>query len=557
MLRGIFGYLALAYGLAAIRLTPELFFSPLRHSTGTFYRENLKLRALGVLLIVVQRLLYAIPLVLTGVFGVAWWKLKFAKSKARPWSIAASISLLLSALPLLPATWFMWQGGLSSNIAVICTLLIVVSLAGGIAGLFVFSKSHAATEFEANAPAPRVAGDGTHKILDTIALILQFGGTIACMNLYTRWAYKRELPFTHGLASWIQWIGVILSVTIIHESAHALVGLAVGMKLRAFIIGPFQFRVVEGAWAFDFRPSNVLALSGAAGLTPVNPDQSPWKEVAAIAAGPVANLVTGAIAVAMAYSSDSHAWWPYWEYFALFATVSLVAGVVNLIPFRPESLYSDGARIVQLFRSGPLPDYYRAVKSVQSTLVSPRRPLDYNILSINSAYRHFNTGEAGLLLQVWAAEHYHDLGESSEARNALAEAERVYQESASDISADVQTSLVIYSVIIRHDPLAARAWWQKMQTKKPASRNSNYWLAKCAFHWAENDIDSARAAWNSGSAWLAGMPDVGVYNFDRDCYERMKSILEHPPAESGMPTTQVQPDQPLELSGTPPVPTAG
>jgi hypothetical protein len=65
-----------------------------------------------------------------------------------------------------------------------------------------------------------------------------------------------------------------------------------------------------------------------------------------------------------------------------------------------------------------------------------------------------------------------------------------------------------------------------MQTKKAARQNSNYWLAKCAFHWAENDMDSARAAWKSGSEWLAGMPNVGVYNYDRDCYSRMKEILD-------------------------------
>jgi hypothetical protein len=548
LLRSLFGYLALAYGLAAIRLTPEIF-SSLPFATGSYYHEKLSIRALGVLLIVVQRLLYTIPLALTGIFGMAWWKLKFPGAKARGWCLAASISLLLSSIPLLPATWSMWQGGLNKNVVIICALLIFASSAGGIAGLFAFSKRYYSTA----AATSGVAGDGTHKFLDTIALILQIGGTIGLMDLYMRWGSERGLPFTYGLESWIRWIAVIVVVTILHESAHALVGAAAGMKLRAFIIGPFQFRVVEARWTFEFRPSNVLALSGAAGLTPVNPDQSRWNEVGMIAAGPFANLLTGAVAAALAYSSENHAWRPYWEYFAMFATVSLVAGVVNLIPFRPESLYSDGARIVQLFRSGPVPDYYRAVQSVQSTLISQRRPRDYNIDSINSASRHFTSGEAGLLLRLWAAEYYDDVGESSKACNSLAAAEHICQDAPSDISSDLQTSLVIYSAIMRHDPKAAGAWWQKMQTKKPARQNSNYWLAKCAFHWAENDLDSACAAWESGSAWLTGMPNVGVYNYDRDCYARMKEILNSPLAESRVAGIE----GPLEVSGTLPAPTAG
>ena len=140
----------------------------------------------------------------------------------------------------------------------------------------------------------------------------------------------------------------------------------------------------------------------------------------------------------MAYFAEDHAWRPYWEYFALFATVSLVAGIINLIPFRPEALYSDGARILQLFRGSPVSDYYRAVKSVQSSLVSMRRPRDYDIASINGASRHLTSGETGLLLRLWVAEHYEDLGEFSEARSAFAEAEQIYEESASDISADLQ-----------------------------------------------------------------------------------------------------------------------
>jgi hypothetical protein len=176
-----------------------------------------------------------------------------------------------------------------------------------------------------------------------------------------------------------------------------------------------------------------------------------------------------------------------------------------------------------------LPDYYRAVKSVQSSLVSARRPRDYNISAINGASLHFTTGETALLLRLWAAEHYEDSGNLPLARGALADAERIYDESASGISADLQTSLVIGSVVIRHDAASARMWWQKMHSKNPPVEDTNYWLAKTAFHWADNELGAARIAWQTGLDYLAKLPDVGSYNFDRDCYRLMDAILAAPP----------------------------
>jgi hypothetical protein len=348
------------------------------------------------------------------------------------------------------------------------------------------------------------------------------------MNLYSRWGNEKGLPFTHGLASWIQWFLVIGIVTILHESAHALVGMGLGMKLRAFIIGPFQFRVLENRWRFAFHPTQLLAFSGAAGLVPLNPNENRWNEVAVIAAGPFVNLATGAVAAWLAYSPVNAPWWSLWEYIAVFATISLVAGVVNLLPLRPDGLYSDGARILQIFRGGPLYDYQRATRAALAGSVSPIRPRDYDMAAIDRASLHFTTGEVGVLLRLWASEHYQDVGQLQLARAAFAQAEDVYKESAPDIGAGLHSCLVIGAVMTRRDPTASRDLWQKMQTKKIESKDVNYWLAKCAFHWSANDPIQARDAWNAGANKLAELPDVGSYNYDRDCYARMKEILDRP-----------------------------
>jgi hypothetical protein len=538
ILRTCFANAALIYLVASTSLIPVLYrmqasnreFLSNAPRTPTFTEQ---------MLLLLSQLIFATPVILALLNGMAWWTLRTGKKSGRVWAIAASLSLILSSTMLWLTDMYL-NSRFPTGHPPFFDWIIGVPTLIGIAGIIAFAPSNSSL---VNAQPARIAGDGTHKFVDVIALALQIGGTLWLMNFYTRWGRDRDLPFTHGLESWIQWFIVIVAVTLIHESAHAVVGVALGMKLRAFVVGPFQFRVFEGRWKFAFRPTQILAFSGAAGLTPVNPDQSRWDEVAMIAAGPFSNLLTGAVAAAMAYSAENYAWWRYWEYFALFATVSFVTWIVNLIPFRPDSLYSDGACILQLFRHGPAADFQRALKTVQSTLVSQRRPRDYDIAAIGRAAGYFTTGHQGLLLRLWAAEYMLDQGNLAEASAALAEAECIYRESASEIAVSLHTSFLIKGVILDRSRSYLRDWWHLMEARKRKNLNQDYWLAKSVFHWAEGDISAAHKAWNTGQAYLAKLPDQGTYNYDRDCYTRIKAIIDSPPSELKA-ATDAEPEAP-------------
>ena len=523
ILRTCFAYSALIYLVASSSLIPVL------------YRMQVSKRAILAdapraptfteqMMLMLSQLIFATPLILALFTGMAWWTLRTGKKSGRVWAIAASLSLLLSSAMLLATDIYLNSRFLTSHPPFFQWIIGIPALIGA-AGLVAFGPRGSSLLD----PQPaRVAGDGTHKYLDAIGLMLQVGGTIWLMNLYTHWGNERGLPFTRGLESWIRWFIVIGIVVVLHESAHALVGVALGMKLRAFIVGPFQFRVCEGRWRFEFHPTLLLAFSGAAGLTPVNPDESRWNEVAMIAAGPFINLLTGTVAAALAYSADNAPWWSLWEYFALFATVSLVAGIVNLLPLRPDGLYSDGARIVQVFRHSPAADYHRVLKTVSSTLVSQRRPRDYDILAIRRASMHFTSGQQALLLRLFGSSYYFDRGLTVEASEVLSEAERIYRESASDAPADLHTTFVIKGALLGREPAYLRDWWNSMQPKKPKTFNQDYWLAKCIYHWAEGDIAAARETWNTGHIYLGKLPNAGTFNYDRDCYARMEKILASP-----------------------------
>ena len=63
-------------------------------------------------------------------------------------------------------------------------------------------------------------------------------------------------------------VGLLLVA--LHEFGHSFVGLLLGMKLRAFVVGPFQWRIREGKWEFRFEPRQILATSGATGIVPTS-----------------------------------------------------------------------------------------------------------------------------------------------------------------------------------------------------------------------------------------------------------------------------------------------
>jgi hypothetical protein len=191
-----------------------------------------------------------------------------------------------------------------------------------------------------------------------------------------------------------------------------------------------------------------------------------------------------------------------------------------------EAHYSDGARIYQLLRGGPLADYYRVLYLVGSTSVTPLRPRDYDIETIKRAERSFTKGHQALVLRLFASSYYLDHGMIPEASDEVAEAESIYHDSAVDLPAELCMDLVYRTAFLRRDAASARQWWERMEAKKPAYLGVDYWLAQSALSWIEGRREEARAAWNKGNVLAQQLPAAGDYEFDRhrsallhDCIE--------------------------------------
>jgi len=476
-------------------------------------------------------------LVLAAVYGMAWWTVKNGRRWARAWAIGASLANILLSAPGFMAIYFARTH--SARRMPDLFVFSGIPLALGIAGLAAFASRNAlATPVAPPKPDP-IPGDGTSRLLDTLALLLAIAGVIAGMSLYMRWGHAQHLPIVHGYVNWLQLALAILFTIAAHEFGHAAVGIALGMKLRGFIVGPLQWRIRDGKWRFQFLPAKFFSAGGATSVVPTDPNQSHWREICMIAAGPLASLFTGLIALVVMLTAKGRPYEQGWEFLAQVATFSLIGFVTNLIPVRPEALYSDGAQIYQLLRGGPWADLHRVIGIAGSTLVTPLRPRDFDIEAIQRAEGSFTRGRPALILRLTAAEYFLDSGKFPESLQALAEAESIYLESASDIPAELHTALIFLSAFLSRNPADARLWWERMEAKKPTYFGVDYWLARSALLWVENRPAEAREAWEKVHALAQQLPAAGSYEFDRYRVTLLRGVLDAAPAIS-----QAAPDSP-------------
>jgi hypothetical protein len=459
-------------------------------------------------------------------FGMAWWTVKNGKSFARFWAIIACLELVfISLLPLLlmriPAAYQHHSATYRPHSFGIIEGLL---LALGVAGIVAFARRDAMAQPVIAAKPQRIAGDGTSRWLDALAWLLGVAGYFAAMFYWRRWGDTQQLPKTYiGL---LPLIVLILMITFLHELGHTVTGLALGMKLRAFIVGPFQWRIREGRWKFQFNLAKSFSAGGATALVPTDPHQSNANQICMIAAGPMVNLWTGLLALYLAVMAKGQPYEAYWIYFAYFATISLLVFAGNLIPMQSETSYSDGGKIYQLLAGGALADLYRIMNLVGSTLVTPLRPRDYDIDAIQRAELSFKEGRQALLLRFFASYYFLDHDMISRAAEAFAEAERISREPGFDTPAELQADFVFDSAFLRRDAAGARQWWDRMEAKKLKHFGVDYWLAQSALFCIEGRKEEARTAWEKGNQLAQQLPAAGAYEFDRYRYTLLRDCME-------------------------------
>jgi hypothetical protein len=456
--------------------------------------------------------------------AIAWWTLKSGRKSGRIWALAASLVSL--PIPILSAFQPWW--------ILLARFHVPHFLPGtlvGVAGLVAFWKS----EHRVTAPKPkpvRIAGDGTSKVKDWIAQ----GASIAIVwvgfGAWGRWATAHHLVYP-SLVPFIALTELaVLLTTLGHELGHLVAGWASHKRLRSFQVGPFLWAIRNGVWRFSFNLRKFYG--GAVGMVAPDLKNMRSRKAFSLIGGPVASLLMGSIFVVVTMFAPGHAWQHGWLLSSMLATFSLSAFVVNLIPLKPESAYSDGAQLYQIVTNGPWARVHFAFAMVTASLVAAVRPRDFDVSVIHRAAESMTTGERGLLLRLFAALHYADRGWIPEAVVSMEQAEALYDQSKFEKPRDICAEFVFMNAFYKRDLAAAEVWWQRIEASRIVDADADYWRGKTALHWLKGERALALEAWERGNALAQKLPSAGSYEFTRSCFARLRAALDAP-VESAPP----------------------
>ena len=139
-----------------------------------------------------------------------------------------------------------------------------------------------------------------------------------------------------------------------HELGHLLLGDIVGFRLTSFGVGPVSLvRYAGGRWRVHMRYDKLLG--GHTAMVPTTPKNIRGRAMVLTLGGPLASALLGLIGTVCLLLIPGPAW-PA----ALGRTVALATGLAfgdflfNLLPLASEAQYSDGARLWQMYRRGPV-----------------------------------------------------------------------------------------------------------------------------------------------------------------------------------------------------------
>ncbi len=447
-------------------------------------------------------------------FAIASWTVLRSKASAKRWGIAASlINIFVALIPTILSHRFIQP-----------SLMVVLGI--GLVGMFAFtSRMEKPVKMKENLLLP---GDWTNPLVNKLAEYFMLGTSLVAYLWWIGWLKDKGAPTqTKTVERMAMTLFVLLIITTVHELGHAAAGIACGMKLRAFFIGPLQWRVNDGRWKFQFNIKGLFIGEGVTGIVPRSGKVPSRHYLTMMAGGPFVSLVIGMFAISLTFALPADSAAQAGGLLALFGAWSIALAIGNLLPFRTKGGYSDGAIILQLLSRGPMADYNLAVAEVGASLVSPLRPRDYDIAALQRAAQGISLGRQGMLVRLYAYSH----SPSTAERRSKPQRHWLQQNLfATNLTPTFPPQCTQPSSSEMHTFAAMRlpraGGGTACNPKKTVKFSADYWRAKSALHWIEGDLEKANEAWEKSNALAQRLPRAGAYEFSRDCGSLLRRSLD-------------------------------
>jgi hypothetical protein len=185
---------------------------------------------------------------------------------------------------------------------------------------------------------------------------------------------------------------VILVVLLVHEVGHLLGGRLVGFRAFLLIVGPMRLERSGAGWQM-YLNKQLSAYGGLAGSVATDARDLRRRTAVMVAGGPVASIVFALSAWLVLSelglrSLDANSSLPHILGFFtlhLLAGASAAIGIATLIPMYTSGFLSDGARLLRLWRGGPVAARDSALQAIMGSSLSGVRPRDWDPSLLSAA----------------------------------------------------------------------------------------------------------------------------------------------------------------------------
>ena len=165
----------------------------------------------------------------------------------------------------------------------------------------------------------------------------------------------------------------LLIEVVAHEMGHVLAGRLVGFRFVFCTIGPLKLTATGRGLALGYS-ENWVKVAGSAASVPTHPHNARLRELVRIAGGPIASLLVGSIAAALAMTTAGTAH----RLCELAAITSLLSFGANVLPFRSGGSLSDGARIKMLLFNKQQAERYCSIMALIGAARHGQRPREWD-----------------------------------------------------------------------------------------------------------------------------------------------------------------------------------
>jgi hypothetical protein len=394
------------------------------------------------------------------------------------YSVALALSTLLAAWSM---TWgFGWARGMAITASLLHLPYIPVFTFQGLVGcllLLLPSAKHELRQMAIDEKLMRPSTQGRWmQVFDLLQqpLFLSISISLFLAPVLRDWVARGGFPAPTALQAMALVGGGLFLSMVTHEFGHLIAGLMLRQRLAHLHLPGVRLRRLVEGWEWSAHPAWLLSVG--VDLEPTQTKHFRTDRMLVAAAGPTANLLATVVWSALHIWSLEDPWareqLPLLPWFSFVQVlVEWTSALYNLLPLERHGAFTDGARILQLWRNDSIGQRWLALSSFQISASSQVRPSQWDETFVEAACALQDGSPEEAVAQLSAYVCHIDAGRIDRARQHLLRALSIaaqHQESFDYAGACYEAAW--FAACHDRDLAKAHYWIQRAEGKRPLER---------------------------------------------------------------------------------------